>query len=480
MGLIADFRKWLDGPEERNAVIPPWLPGQDNLWPFANIGGLTYPLDGLSLTMPGGREEEIENHFGSYIQRAYKGNGVVFACMLARLMIFSEARFQFRALRKGRPGDLFGTPALDILEHPFGPNSTTGDLLARVITDADGAGNFYATRRRDRIVRMRPDWVTMVHGSPDPAASPDDLDAEFLGVIYYPGGEHHPTGKPEYLQRSEIAHFAPIPDPEARSRGMSWITPIVREIMGDGAAQTHKLKFFENGGTPNLAITRADAPSKDSFKDWRELILSGHSGLQNAYKWLFLTAGAVPVPLGHNFEQMDFKVVQGAGETRIAAASGIHPVVVGLSEGMQGASLNAGNFNSARRLTADKTFRPLWRNLAGSLQTLVPAPAGSQLWYDDRDIAFLREDVMDQAEIRSRNALTIESLIRGGFTAESARDAVVADDFALLKHTGLFSVQLQPPGTRTPDTTAPIEPAPPKPSNGTAKPAKATPTGGAS
>lgn len=476
MGLINRFVTWLNG-DSRNAVIPAWLPGEDNLWPFANLGGMAYPLDNLHLTLPGGREEEIENNFASYIQRAYKGNGVVFACMLARLMIFSEARFQFRALRKGRPGDLFGTPALDILERPFGPNSTTGDLLARVITDADGAGNFYATRKRDRIVRMRPDWVTMVHGSAEPDASADDLDAEFLGIIYYPGGEYHPTGKPVYLQRSEIAHFAPIPDPEARSRGMSWITPIIREVMGDGAATTHKLKFFEKAGTPQMIVTRQDAPSKDAFDEWRQIIEAGHTGLANAYRTLYLTAGAQATVVGRDLQQLDFKVVQGAGETRIAAASGIHPVVVGLSEGMQGSSLNAGNFNSARRLTADKTFRPLWRNLAGSLQTLVPPPAGSQLWYDDRDIAFCREDVMDSAEIRSRNALTIESLIRGGFRPDTARDAVLADDFGLLKHTGLFSVQLQPPGTIAPITTAPAEAAPPKPTNGT-KP-KPTPTGGA-
>ena len=37
-------------------------------------------------------------------------------------------------------------------------------------------------------------------------------------------------------------------------------------------------------------------------------------------------------------------------------------------------------------------MRPLWRNVAGSLATVVNIPAGSVLWYDDRDIAFLQED----------------------------------------------------------------------------------------
>jgi phage portal protein BeeE len=479
MGLIDRFVSWLN-EDSRNAVIPAWLPGQDNLWPYANLGGNMYPLN-LNLTVPRSPEEEIENDFGSYVGQAYKSNGVVFACMLARLMVFSEARFQFRALRKGRPGDLFGTPALDILEHPFGPNSTTGDLLARAISDVDLAGNFYATRRKDRIIRFRPDWVTMVHGSP--SGDPNAGDAEFLGIVYHPGGEHSPTGSPEYVQRSELCHFAPIPDPTARSRGMSWITPIVREVMSDKASTSHKLRFLESGATPALAFKRTDSLTKEAFDTWVGLIKSGHQGTANAYRSYFLDAGADVTTVGADLVQADLKITQGAGETRIAAAAGIHPVVVGLSEGMQGASLNAGNFNSARRLTADKTFRPLWRNMAGSLQTLVPPPSGSQLWYDDRDIAFLREDRKDASEIQGNQASTMQKLLSSGWEPDSIVKAVDAEDWSLLKHSGLYSVQLQPPGTKTPDPTAPIEAVPSKPTNGTkpTKPAaKPSPTGGAS
>jgi hypothetical protein len=92
MGLIERFTGWLNG-EPRNAVIPDWLPGQDNFWPYANIGRMSYPLDNLNLTMPGGREEEIESNFGSYVSRGFKGNGVVFAIMRDRMALFSQARF---------------------------------------------------------------------------------------------------------------------------------------------------------------------------------------------------------------------------------------------------------------------------------------------------------------------------------------------------------------------------------------------------
>ncbi len=435
------------GDIARMAVIPPWPGGVDNFWPYANIGGQTYPLSNLQMTMPSSPEEAIESNFASYVQQAYKRNAVVFACMLARMALFSQARFRYRGFANG---ELFGNPSLDILARPW-TNATTGDLLARAITDVDAAGTFFATRRKtrtsDRIIRLRPDWVTLVHGSESANSDPDDLDAEFLGVIFYPGGEYSGS-TPEYIQRSQLAVFAPIPDPEARTRGLSWITPIVRDVMGDSAATTHKLKFFENGGTPNLVIKRADAPDKTAFNLWRQMMEEGHAGLGNAYKTLYLTAGADATVVGKDLQQLDFKITTGAGETRIASASGIHPVVVGLSEGMQGASLNAGNFASARRLTADKTLWWLWSNFCGSMETLVPPPQGSQLWIDSRDIPFLREDRKDAAEIQQIKSQTIRNLVDAGYKAESVVKAVDAEDMTLLVHSGLFSVQLQKPGER--------------------------------
>jgi len=454
MGLIDRFVAWLN-EDSRNAVIPPWLPGVDNFWPYANLGGQLYPLDNLSLTMPGSREEEIEPNFESYVRSAYKGNSIVFAVMRDRMALFSQARFRYRGFANG---NLFGNPSLDILQHPGGPNTTTGDLLARAITDADLAGNFYATRRRidgsDRIVRMRPSWVTMVFGTNDPDISANDLDAEFLGIIYYPGGEYA-GGKPEYLQRSQIAHFAPIPDPLAHGRGMSWITPIVREVMGDSAATTHKLKFFENGATPNLVVKRSGpTPTKDVFDEWWQMIEAGHRGAANAYRTLYLAGGDDATVVGKDLQQLEFKATQGAGETRIAAASGIHPVIAGLSEGLAGSSLNQGNFAAARRLVADKTLWWLWGNFCGSMETLVPPPPGSQLWIDARDIPFLREDRKDAAEIQAIKAQTIRTLTDGGYEPSSVIKAVEAEDMSLLVWTGLVSVQLQPPGSEA-------EPEPP-------------------
>jgi phage portal protein BeeE len=403
--------------------------------------------------------ESIANDFAAYVDGAYKASGVVFACMLARESLFSEARFMWRQRVDGRAGRLFGNQDLRLLERPW-PGGTTGELLSRMIQDADLAGNFYATTVDDngnvgrasrggpgrRLARMRPDWVTIVLGSR--SNNPHAIDTRVVAYEYNPP----PTAigdrlEPVLLLPSEVVHFSPRQDPGARFRGMSWLTPALREIEADKAATRHKLKFFERGATIQTVVSLDKDVTPEQFDEFVERFREKTEGVDQAYKTLFLGGGADVTLNGSTMQQLDFKVTQGSGETRIASDSGMHPVIVGLSEGLEGSSLNAGNFQAAIRLTADKTIRPLWRNAASSLSTILPSPGdGTELWYDDREVAFLRDDSTDVAEIQGRQATTASVLTNAGFTPDSVVSFIDSGDLTVLVHSGLYSVQLQRAG----------------------------------
>ncbi len=408
-------------------------------------GGLNYGIGNQTLT---GTTEDIASSFQGYVEGAYKSNGIVFACCVARMLIFSEARFQYQRMRNGRPGDLFSNRDLAILETPW-PNGTTGDLLSRAISDVDLAGNSYTVRLgRDRLKRARPDWVTILIGSKRPDWEPGDLDGEVIGYLYHPGGRN--SGRdPVALLPENVAHWAPVPDPTAEWRGMSWITPIVREIMGDKAAMEHKLRFFDNGATVNLVAKLPETVKDEAFKRWVALFKEAHEGTANAYETVFLGGGADLTAIGSNMKEIDFKVTQGHGETRIAAAARIPAIIVGLSEGLEAATY--ANYGQARRAFADATMRPLWRGFAAALASIVAVPVDARLWYDAEGVAFLQEDVKDAADIQQTRAVSIRQLIEAGFTPESVVDAIDADDMRRLEHTGLFSVQLQEPGSEHPN-----------------------------
>jgi hypothetical protein len=125
--------------------------------------------------------------------------------------------------------------------------------------------------------------------------------------------------------------------------------------------------------------------------------------------------------------------------------------IVGISEGLAGSALNSGNYTAARRRFADGTMRPLWRSACSALQVIArPPDAGARLWFDDRDVSFLQEDVKDEADIRAQHAQTIKTLVEAGYTPGSVVEAVTTGDFTVLAHSGLLSVQLQEPGAQAP------------------------------
>ena len=296
---------------------------------------------------------------------------------------------------------MFGTRDLKILENPW-PNATTGQLINQMEWHEGLAGNAYVTNRTlGDCACLRPDWVVIIYGSAAAARRRrvTRSTVRSSATATATAASRQAKYPVEMLLPDEVAHWAPMPDPECAGIGMSWITPAIREIQGDRAATEHKLRFFENGATPNMVVKGMQAATKEQFDELVDAMETRHAGVRNAYRTLYLTAGADATVVGADLKQIDFKATQGAGETRISMLSRVHPVVLGASEGMQGSSLNAGNFNAARRIWADTWIYPTLADLAASLAPMVNVPGGSELWFNTADMPILREDAMDAAQI---------------------------------------------------------------------------------
>lgn len=438
MTLIRPRRK----PAQVERYIPPgWMQ------PFID-GALVPPMPpSLYGKKP---TESINTDFVGYALGALAADPVVFGVEQRRLNITGQARFAWRQFIDGKPQTLFTNRDLQLLQRPW-RGGTTGKLIKRKLLDADMAGNSYTVQIGDALVRLRPDWVDIVLAPRMAPYDPDDAGAmvqvgyEVVGYLYYEGGKSQCDTPAAFLPES-VCHFAPQADPLSPSgcRGMSWLTPVVREVMADKAMTEHQLTSLEHGASVNLVVTLPQGTTRQQLVDFKEVFTEEHVGPANADRPLFLTGGADVTLVGSNMQQLDFKAIRGAGETRVAMAAGVHPVVLGSSEGMQGSSLNAGNYGAAKRATGDVTIRDLWAELCGSLQTLLPEQSpGVELWYDESDVAFLRDDQTDQAAIAFREAQTMRTLRDGGWTPESIVAAVRAADWSLLKHSGLPSVQEQ-------------------------------------
>lgn len=415
--------------------------------------------DYAKLFAPGGQV-----NFGGFNYQAFKpdsaaagimgSNPAVFAIAQIRILLFSEARFQWQQMRGGRPGDLFGNPDLALLEEPWAGH-TTRDLLAQAELDVASSGNSYWVRNGAYLQRLEPANVKLLTGAAtDERMTGFEIGEELLAYAYVPGG--FDTKQATIYLPEEVCHFKPYPSPTNRFLGMSWLSPCLKDIATDELLTTHKQSVIQNGASLKTIVTLDPTVSPEQFEAFVDKFQRGHDNPENAGKTLFVIGGTDVKTVGQSFESLMLQSIQGAGEVRVAAAAGIPAAIVGFSEGLKGSSLNAGNYGEARRRLADGTMRPLWGAFASSMQSLLSRPGGSRLWYDDRDIAFLREDLADQAEIQATNAKTILTLVQGGWEPDAAVQVVLSGDFSRLvgQHTGLTSVQLLPPAEGVdPDTS---------------------------
>ena len=383
---------------------------------------------GAAVLMTGGSDDRREKSVSNLVaaaQQAYGTNGVVFACILARMMLLSEATFKFRTLTDKK---LYGTEDLRILEYPW-PNGVTGDLVARIEQDASLAGNsYYWKADDDLLVRLPPGEVTIV--SVPQMAPGGGVYKQVIGYDHDPdpssvGGG--PSPQAQFFTVDEVAHFAPIPDNTAKVRGMSWLTPILAEVGVDSAMTRFKQGYMDHG-TPISAVRYAQKLRPDTQDAVQERIMAKFGGVSNAWRPFVFDQGADPV-MGTALKDLDFRAVQAGGETRICAAAGVPPVVVGLRNAEP-----AESYQQAMRRFADLTCRPLWRNMCASLQKFVPnMPAkGVQLWYDTSDIAALQAAETEKAQVTQVSAAATLTFVQAGFTRDSVVSAVTSGDLGLL------------------------------------------------
>jgi phage portal protein BeeE len=226
--------------------------------------------------------------------------------------------------------------------------------------------------------------------------------------------------------------------------GMSWITPALRDIQADQSALEHKLAYFSNGATPNLVIKGLPAVTSQQFKDAVNDLETAHKGSVNAFKTLYLSAGADATVVGSNLAELDLSSITSHGETRVSYLSRVPAVILGIAAGLKGSSLNAGNYAEARRNFADSWVYPTLANLCSALSVLINVPGGAELWFDVADIPLLREDALDAANIERVKEETIVAYVQAGFKPDSVIAAVRGQDISQLVHDDRFtSVQLQ-------------------------------------
>jgi hypothetical protein len=254
---------------------------------------------------PSGRDREGPAPVIRHAREAYASNGIVFACIAARMALFAEAEFTFRSQIDKH---LFGTADLELLEQPW-PNATAGELLARMEADVSWAGNSYIRRAQaagdagPQLVQMRPDCTIIVTEE-----ARDELGRTFRRPVGY-SEDLKPLGidrEPQFFTVDEVAHYSPVPDPSASFRGMSWLTPVMREIGADQALTQYKTSHVSRGAMPGMVLKYSQKLSEPTVEKLKKRFAALFAGPENAGKTLVLDEGADVTVAGSTLEQLQF------------------------------------------------------------------------------------------------------------------------------------------------------------------------------
>jgi HK97 family phage portal protein len=421
----------------------------------AGQGGSEWTLSGAfqvpTTDLRGRSAEGVPGGVVQHARRAFEDNGPVFACIAARMALFSEAEFK---LQDRRDQHLMGSPDLSLLEHPW-PNATSGDLWTRMEQDDSTAGNAYIRLARPSdddsdpmLVRMRPDTVSIVSqelvddmGRPFKIPIGYQEDLSVLGI----------NRRPQFYDVSEVAHYAPVPDPSASWRGMSWLTPLLREVGADNALTEYKTTHVRNGAMPGIVIRYPQKLSQPSVNKLKDRFAALFGGPANAGKTLVLDEGADMTVAGSSMEQLQFAALQAGGVERVCAAAGVPLDVIGLGNRAGGEA-----YAQAIRRFADLWARPHWRMACASLEHLVPDLAGPswyRLWYDVSGIAALREGELARGQTTLVKSQAVSAFVLSGYTRESAILAAESGDLTQLKP----DPKAPPPGTSARQTQTQTE-----------------------
>jgi phage portal protein BeeE len=284
----------------------------------------------------------------------------------------------------------------------------------------------------------------------------DGTGANIIGYLYTAGGGQA-NEKSVVIPVDEMAHYYPIPDPQHPHMGMSWLTPVARQVNNHVSMAKYQSDFFRNAATPNLLMKIAGKLTEQQRERLDQQIETRHTGSGNAYKTMVIEGGADVEVIGRDLREIQFTMTRAATENEIAAAAGVPAILAGLKEGLQAATYS--NAAQARRVMAMGTGRFLLQQSAEALRPISDPPRpSSELWYDERLISWFNEEATEAAQILETKANTMETLIRAGYMQDEVAGAVASGDLTNLPHSGLVSVQLVTPGgVESVDAVEPID-----------------------
>jgi len=186
---------------------------------------------------------------------------------------------------------------------------------------------------------------------PDRMAPVRDPKKFIAGYVY-----RSPSGELVPLRLDEVVSLR-TPAPWDSYRGAGAVQTLMNNIYGSEYAAAWNRRFFENSAVPGGIVEMEKHLQPEEWDEFQERWAEAHRGVSNAHTVALLEHGAKWVDVKYSQRDMMFPELRSASREEIREAFAIHGQVLGLSENVNRANAEAGEYGFAKRLTVPRCER---------------------------------------------------------------------------------------------------------------------------
>jgi len=195
------------------------------------------------------------------------------------------------------------------------------------------------------------------------------------GYVYLNGNEWVP------FDRSEIIRF-PMPDPVNPYGGIGYAQPAAVELDSESYAGKWNRNFFYNSARADAVLEAEGSLSEEQYKELREQWASRYQGVSKAHKIAILEGGLKYKQIQVSQKDMDFPNLRKQTRENLLFTFGMPLSVMGISENVNRANAEAGDYTFARWLIKPRLTR-IKNKLNEQLLPMFPKAKGVEIDFDE-------------------------------------------------------------------------------------------------
>lgn len=200
-------------------------------------------------------------------------------------------------------------------------------------------------------------------------------DKFIAGYTYSHGSETIP------LSKNKIIRF-PMPDPVNPYGSVGYVQPTAVELDSEIYAGKWNRNFFWNSARADAVLEYEDTLTEEQFDRLREQWKTQHQGLSKAHKIAILEGGVKYKQIQISPKDMDFSQLRKQTRENLLFAFGMPLSVMGITENVNRANAEAGDYTFARWLIKPRLTR-IKNKLNEQLIPMFPLAKGVEIDFDE-------------------------------------------------------------------------------------------------